>query len=322
MPKMTFKGSLKSILDDLAFTMQGLLAKSGGAKIAFDEGVATGVTIFGSFSVPGSGTNFITGQMDRLRFDDVAIDGLIEGRHLLIENMGVRADGLFDLLTRAPGFGSYGSLESNAFSRYLGNRNWTLEGSNSDDIVVSSRRMSLDGTDKIIGKGGSDYLEGGSGGDQIFGGGGFDTLKGQGGADVLKSGAGKDALDGGAGKDRLFGGAQNDRLLGAGDSDRLFGGTGQDILRGGDGNDTLDGGRGWDNYYGGRGADSFVFRGSHGRDWIRDFQNGKDEIVFDRPGRVTETRVGDDTHLTHADGIVIVVGVLPSALSLEDGVWA
>lgn len=78
----------------------------------------------------------------------------------------------------------------------------------------------------------------------------------------------------------LDGQAGNDILLGQG---------GADVLRGGSGNDQLLGGRGNDVLTGGEGADSFIFdigsaynQSAIGKDIIKDFAVGVDQIVLDR----------------------------------------
>ncbi len=74
----------------------------------------------------------------------------------------------------------------------------------------------------------------------------------------------------------------------AGD-DILLGQGGADVLRGGFGNDKLTGGRGADVLTGGEGADSFIFdmgssyqQAAMGKDIIRDFVVGVDQIVLDQ----------------------------------------
>ena len=324
MPRMTFTGNLKSVLDDLAFTMTSLFARSGGSRIEFGQPGFSGVTLVAEtrFGLPSSGDEFLTGQIDRLRFDETTIDGLSTGRLLLIENMNVGAERVFDVVFRVPGEGSYGSVDSNAFSNYLDNRDWRLVGSSDADTVVRSARMSLEGDDVILGKGGSDYLKGGRGNDRIEGNVGTDSLFGQAGADRLFGGDGRDGLNGGAGRDRLYGGDSNDRLLGGADGDWLFGGKGIDILYGGSGRDTLNGGGSSDALTGGRGADTFVFGANHGDDRIRDFQNNIDALKFSNPGQVTLRNTAEGALFSSSDGSVLVVGVSAGALTLEDGLWS
>ncbi len=323
MPKMTFSGSLPSILDDLAFDMSNLYVTSGGTRVEFDSFWESGLTLFSEsrISVPSSGPHFLTGTIDRLRFDDITLDGLVVKRLLLIENMNVQAERVFDLIQHIPG-ANIGDADANAFRAYLNNRDWNLVGSSGIDRVEGSVRMSLEGNDTIRGLGGSDYLDGGRGKDAIFGGAGMDTLLGRRGDDTLKGGAGKDALAGGYGGDRLFGNGNNDRLEGNAGADRLFGGNGIDILRGGSGKDMINGGKGADAFYGGGGADTFVFGASHGRDRIRDFQNDIDMLKFDRPGKVTVTATSDGALLTSTEGSVLLEGINAKALSLDDGLWS
>lgn len=91
---------------------------------------------------------------------------------------------------------------------------------------------------------------------------------------------------GGAGDDRLQGnGAANDLKGEAGD-DQVKGGDGGDLLSGAGGSDVLTGGEGADTLSGGDRPDRFVFTAATqstatGRDTIRDFRPGKDEVVVD-----------------------------------------
>lgn len=170
------------------------------------------------------------------------------------------------------------------------------------------------GNDTIVGGNGPNEIKGGAGNDRILGGRGHDELEGNGGRDILIGGAGNDELEGGAGHDTLRGGAGHDELEGGAGRDRLFGnggrddlegGAGADTLNGGVGADTLEGGRGNDILIGGAGADQFEFDLGHGRDIIRDFENGRDKIEIDDFSRAQVRQVinnavqdGDDVVVT------------------------
>ncbi len=80
-----------------------------------------------------------------------------------------------------------------------------------------------------------------------------------------------DYVDGGGGRDTIKGGAGKDTLIGNIGNDKLIGGTGNDRLEGGKGNDMMTGNGG---------NDRFVF--TKGKDTIKDFQNNKDTVLFDR----------------------------------------
>ena len=101
----------------------------------------------------------------------------------------------------------------------------------------------------------------GFGGDDIFTGrGGRDRLSGRGGNDIMAGGAGRDNIRGGNGDDLIDGGNGNDSIRGNGGRDTLFGGSGSDVMRGN------------------RGADIFVLEEGRGRDTIRDFGTGNDQL--------------------------------------------
>jgi Ca2+-binding RTX toxin-like protein len=108
---------------------------------------------------------------------------------------------------------------------------------------------------------------------------------------VVNLGAGDDHLtvsfgsvkaNGGTGNDHMFTGDGRDTLVGGAGDDVLNGGAGADSLSGGSGRDVLEGGLGNDTLHGGAGPDTFVFNFGKGRDVIRDFQPGVDEL-FIRP---------------------------------------
>lgn len=129
-----------------------------------------------------------------------------------------------------------------------------IGGAAGDAITGNNMANTLEGRD------GNDIIKGGAKKDTILGGNDDDTLIGQNGNDVLKGEMGKDILKGGKGNDTLKGGAGNDTLRG---------GSGDDTLRGQNGNDKL---------FGEQGADTFVFAKNGGKDVIRDFEDGIDQI--------------------------------------------
>jgi len=159
-----------------------------------------------------------------------------------------------------------------------------LRGRKGDDFLSGKG-----GDDRIFGGGGADSLNGGPGADVARGGGGADWLFGLGGDDRLTGGRGKDYAAGGGGSDRLVGGKGHDELWGGNGRDKLKGGAGTDDLAGGGGRDDLAGGKGRDELtggsgrdklVGGRGADKFVFFGKDGRDVVKDFERGSDQVVI------------------------------------------
>ncbi|MCB1340552.1 MAG: hypothetical protein KDK24_05705 [Pseudooceanicola sp.] len=83
----------------------------------------------------------------------------------------------------------------------------------------------------------------------------------------------------------------NDVFAGYGKADTLNGLRGSDTLKGRAGADELNGGAGRDILVGGRGADDFNFTGQFGRDIIRDFQAGRDDLDFSKlTGEATSLR--------------------------------
>ncbi|MEM9567623.1 MAG: CAP domain-containing protein [Cyanobacteria bacterium P01_E01_bin.34] len=169
--------------------------------------------------------------------------------------------------------------------------NDTLLGGTGDDTLWGGdgRDRLLGGNDKdvLFGNAGNDFLHGQVGNDALFGGGGSDRLLGDGGNDRLDGQSGNDTLSGGTGRDtllgrdgadRLYGNDQNDVLKGQSGADLLIGGAGNDRLLGGSGNDVLEGQQGQDTLVGGGGRDRFKLGRSSGRDWIQDFENGRDRI--------------------------------------------
>jgi hypothetical protein len=121
----------------------------------------------------------------------------------------------------------------------------------------------LDDSPEIIGTDGDDVLVGGARGDFMSGLGGADNLAGEAGHDEICGGRGTDRLAGGDGADVLRGGSWGDSLLGGEGADLIAGGGGDDFLRGG------------------LQADRFVFRANCGVDFIEDWQDNRDTLVFD-----------------------------------------
>lgn len=127
-------------------------------------------------------------------------------------------------------------------------QNAAMTQGNADDI--SLLKTALSGADRITGAGFADFAYGWTGNDIMVGNGGNDSLSGDAG------------------------------------NDKLYGGSGLDVLKGGTGTDTLTGGAGADQLYGGADSvlDVFVFSSrtdspnSSGRDVIRDFHRGQDDI--------------------------------------------
>ena len=111
--------------------------------------------------------------------------------------------------------------------------------------------------------------------------------------------------------DLLRGAGGDDTIFGFGGNDSLRGGDGADLLFGGRGNDVLQGGRGEDILVGGLGADDFVI-GRSGRDVVRDFGTGADQLVFDADAGFDDLvlkQQGAHTLVTLGDMQVLLRGV-------------
>lgn len=128
----------------------------------------------------------------------------------------------------------------------------------------------------------------------------------------LKELKGKDVFKLGAGDDRfeLMGG--NDKGYGRAGDDVIYGGAGKDKLWGDQGNDEIYGGVGNDTLLGGKGADDFVYVSKkEGKDRIKDFETGKDDVVIDVKGvdgledLDLASRKGD-LHISYAKTTIIV----------------
>ena len=210
-----------------------------------------------------------------------------------------------------------------------------LYGGPGDDLLDGDH-----GRDSVNGDSGADYLRGGGDNDRLFGGEGDDTLIGQAGDDALFGESGNDRLLGKTGDDMVRGGAGDDVAIGGQGDDAIYGNIGDDILRGGSGDDMLKGGAGADRVFagngddilsgdggndllaGGAGADVFVFGLESGRDIIRDFQSGLDDI--DLSGRgvefddLTIIDHGPNAWISH-EGLTIVLRMTDAdSLSAED----
>jgi serralysin len=141
------------------------------------------------------------------------------------------------------------------------------------------------GNDTVTGSGGTTSSRMGIGNDTHTGGAGRDLMYGEAGNDLFTGGGGDDLARGGSDDDSLSGGANRDLLYGEAGNDSLFGGDGNDVLDGGADNDIMLGGAGNDIIAGGLGADIFSFDlPSEGRDTIRDFALGVDEVLIDGTG--------------------------------------
>lgn len=115
-----------------------------------------------------------------------------------------------------------------------------------------------------------------------------------------------------SGADVVSGSRRADELEGFGGNDRLSGGGGRDVLNGGEGRDVL---------IGGRGADDFVFSVRAGKDTVRDFHIGIDDLVFTETGAfgdLTLRDVAKGTLVIHEDGKVLLIGVDSHELSAGD----
>jgi len=172
-------------------------------------------------------------------------------------------------------------------------------------------------------------------GDKLAGDAGDNALVGLWGNDVLRGRGGDDMIEGGGRSDRAFGGGGSDEIDGEGGNDRLKGGDQGDVVRGGEGKDTLFGERGNDDIFGGEGndlmiggggRDSFHLDDDSGRDVIRDFQDGRDEIVFDSAYtqafedlEIRQKR--DDVLVKHHGGRVILQNFDEDELTAADFVF-
>lgn len=70
------------------------------------------------------------------------------------------------------------------------------------------------------------------------------------------------------------------KIKGTKNADTLRGSLNDDVIRGGKGADIIDGNSGNDVLFGGPGRDIFIVESGSDLDTIRDFQTGKDRIMF------------------------------------------
>ena len=151
-----------------------------------------------------------------------------------------------------------------------------LRGGDDDDLISGGAEGDFifgeGGSDTLMGDGGDDLLRGGADRDTVLGGAGMDMLEGGKGRDRLEGGDNDDTVDGGQGRDNVLGGKGNDVVNGGGSRDRINGGKGADTVSGGTGDDTISGGLG---------ADEFRFARGDDRDFLVDFTDDIDAVVFD-----------------------------------------
>ncbi len=156
-----------------------------------------------------------------------------------------------------------------------------------DDLQGIENLVGGDFNDRFVGSTSDNILQLGAGSNTGIGLGGDDTILGGSGVDNIQGGAGEDFLRGYGGRDVLDGGNDDDFLAGGSGNDQLRGGTGSDTLEGGEGRDILIGGPVSGRTFPGDGeTDYFVFNDPSespvgaGRDIIRDFEVGIDQIVL------------------------------------------
>ena len=156
-----------------------------------------------------------------------------------------------------------------------------------DDLQDIENLVGGDFNDRFVGSTSDNILQLGAGSNTGIGLGGDDTILGGSGVDNIQGGAGEDLLRGYGGRDVLDGGNDDDFLAGGSGNDQLRGGTGSDTLEGGEGRDILIGGPVSGRTFPGDGeTDYFVFNDPSespvgaGRDIIRDFEVGIDQIVL------------------------------------------
>jgi Ca2+-binding RTX toxin-like protein len=129
-------------------------------------------------------------------------------------------------------------------------------------IPASRDRLLLAPENQIKGTKQSETVRGTETSDAMSGLDGDDTLLGLGGGDIISGDRGKDTLIGGTG------------------GDFLYGGRGQDVLRGGRDADYLQGDEGSDILVGGAGEDQFYIQKLGGRDLIKDYVDGVDNLAI------------------------------------------
>ena len=194
-----------------------------------------------------------------------------------------------------------------------------MEGSNDDDVIKGGKGhqeiYGFSGNDRIWGGNGIDWIYGDRGIDRIWGGKGNDDIAGGYGHDRLWGGKGDDILWGGTGNDRLFGGEGDDKLLSDQGRDHLHGGAGDDLILAGFGADVIFGGKGDDILWGDRDIegqgyvnaprkDRFNFDDESGHDIIKDYQAGKDVLVFH------DAKEREDLIVKDSEGGAVITGAL------------
>ena len=147
---------------------------------------------------------------------------------------------------------------------------WEVRGSDHDDVMRGSDRgesfAGLSGDDIIDGRGGHDRVRYDTGGQPI-------TLV----ADLAAGTATGVWDDGNAFTHTLV---NIEELRGSNGNDVLLGDSRNNTLRGRSGDDEIWGRGGDDDLRGEQGADLFVFGPGHGEDYIRDFSDGEDLLMF------------------------------------------
>ena len=103
-------------------------------------------------------------------------------------------------------------------------------------------------------------------------------------------------------------------IKGTKEADYLVGGNDADTLKGGRGADVINGAGGDDNLIGGKGRDFFIIDNTDSLDTIRDFESGKDRImfIFDEP--IGVAHIDDDLYVVTAGNPMMPV------VHLEDSV--
>ena len=315
-------------LDPLGVSAIGGEAVSQGSRVTLTSGAVVTIGANGTFTYQAAGAFDLLNEGDQATdsfiytisdgaggTDQATATFTVTGANELFEgtratdlltgtaaNDVVRAGGGADLISGGLGSDTVRAGDGDDIGRGGGGDDMLLGGGGAD------RMFGEEGSDTLDGGAGADSLFGFSGRDVLIGKGGDDLLNGGGGADVLRGGNGRDVINGGGAGDKLFGGSARDVLIGKNGADLLAGEGGADRLIGGGGADTLIGGAGNDTLTGGGGADVFVFRGEKGRDLVRDFVSGTDQIKVEGGltasdvtivdgARGAEVRIGDSVIL-------------------------
>lgn len=236
-----------------------------------------------------------------------------------------RIDGWFGDDSLVGGSGNDSLTGGKGNDRILGGQDHDkLTGGDGDDSIFggigNDRIFAQAGNDHVVGGNGIDsvhlgigndiYEGNGSGGDVVRGLAGHDTISGGSGNDLLLGHLGHDSIDGNGGNDTIRSGIAHDKISGGSGDDSLDAGAGWDTLDGGSGNDTLIGRQGNDMLSGGLGADTFVFSAKGGKDTIRDFEVGIDNLEISYAGQKYEglkiSQHGTDTAIWYGSGGIIL----------------